>query len=278
MKNNRLISLALSMALLAGLFVFLSAPAAAAAPITVLVNDKAVSFPDVQPFLDKANRVMVPVRFVTDALGGEVEWIGATRSVTLTRGRITAGLTIDKKEITVLGVKKTLDTAPILQKSRTLVPLRFVAEAFGCNVVWVGDTRTVKITDTGKDTYKIGEFSLDIGAGDKLSTNPDRKLNIVKESGLIIVEGVFGDKEEKSVLTMQIKVDIPETDIPKQREQAKAILRQCLSEKLADEIMAYVAPKKTLTDRIAVKDYKEGRYEIAVSGGIGPISIKIYII
>lgn len=36
---------------------------------------------------------------------------------------------IDNKEI-------ELDVAPILQDNRTLVPIRFIAEALGCEVFW----------------------------------------------------------------------------------------------------------------------------------------------
>ena len=53
---------------------------------------------------------------------------------------------------------KTLDAAPIIRESRTMLPVRFVAEAFGAEVGWDGatSTATVKTADT--------EIKITIGA------------------------------------------------------------------------------------------------------------------
>ena len=40
----------------------------------------------------------------------------------------------------------TLDAPATLMNNRTMVPLRFVMEAFNVTVDWNGDTRTVEIT------------------------------------------------------------------------------------------------------------------------------------
>ena len=42
---------------------------------------------------------------------------------------------------------KLMDTEPILHNSRTMVPIRFVAEELGCQVDWDGSDRSVTITD-----------------------------------------------------------------------------------------------------------------------------------
>jgi hypothetical protein len=41
--------------------------------------------------------------------------------------------------------KYTLDTAPIIDKGNTLVPIRFIAEAFNSSVEWDEKTKTVTI-------------------------------------------------------------------------------------------------------------------------------------
>ena len=41
---------------------------------------------------------------------------------------------------------KTMDTAPIIRESRTLLPIRFVAEAIGAKVAWNNDERKVTLT------------------------------------------------------------------------------------------------------------------------------------
>ena len=40
----------------------------------------------------------------------------------------------------------TLDAPATLMNNRTMVPLRFVMEAFNVTVDWNGDTRTVELT------------------------------------------------------------------------------------------------------------------------------------
>lgn len=39
-----------------------------------------------------------------------------------------------------------MDVAPIIINSRTLIPARFVAEAFDCDVEWNGTSQIVEIT------------------------------------------------------------------------------------------------------------------------------------
>ncbi|MBQ9134406.1 MAG: exo-alpha-sialidase [Clostridia bacterium] len=58
-------------------------------------------------------------------------------------------MTVGKTEYTVNGEKKTMDVAPIIRNSRTMLPVRYVAEALGATVVWDGDTSTATITTAG---------------------------------------------------------------------------------------------------------------------------------
>ena len=278
MKIIRITALLLSLAAIIAIAAATPLPAAAADPIKVFVNSQEISFPDAVPFIDENGRTQVPVRFIAEAMNGKVEWDPNTRTVHIERGRVTLSMTIGVKEIIVLGSKKAVDTAPLIQESRTFVPLRFISEGLGAEVEWEPATRTVRITDSGGDKYQIGDFVIDIGPNDKAGVGlaSGGQITVHKESGLIIGGGDLGNGG--SVLRLEIKVDIPSTDIPKQRQEVEDILRQCLSEKLVDEIMTYVAQKQDLFDKLVHKDVKEGRYEIIVSGGVGPIKITVYML
>lgn len=80
-------------------------------------------------------------------------------------------LTIGKMTGYINDEAKALDAAPIIRNSRTMLPVRFVAEAFGAEVGWDGTTSTVtvKTADTtieiviGKATAKVNgkEITLD---------------------------------------------------------------------------------------------------------------------
>lgn len=79
------LSIILSIALVftIGLSAFLAFEAYADKPITVIVNGKKINFPDAQPqFVD--GRIMIPVRFVSEALGARVDRDAKTNTVYIT--------------------------------------------------------------------------------------------------------------------------------------------------------------------------------------------------
>lgn len=59
-------------------------------------------------------------------------------------------LTIGKMEGYVNGNAKTLDAAPVIRNSRTMLPVRFVAENLGATVGWDGATSTVTVETPAK--------------------------------------------------------------------------------------------------------------------------------
>ncbi|MGB9843481.1 MAG: stalk domain-containing protein, partial [Caldisericia bacterium] len=91
------------------------------------------------PFI-KDGRTMVPLRFIAEAFGAQVEWIPETKginiSLELKSAVHTIGLQVGNPTAIVDGQVVTLDVAPVIVNGRTFVPLRFVAEAFGASVDW----------------------------------------------------------------------------------------------------------------------------------------------
>ena len=57
-----------------------------------------------------------------------------SQAVTAELNGVTVVMTIGAAEYTVNGVAKTADVAPFINGASTMVPVRFVAEAFGINV------------------------------------------------------------------------------------------------------------------------------------------------
>ena len=89
---------------------------------------------------------MVPLRAIFEALGASVEWDGETKTVTSVKDDTTVKLTVGEKKLTVNGTAKELDVPGQIVENRTLVPVRAISEAFGCEVGWDSATRTVTIT------------------------------------------------------------------------------------------------------------------------------------
>lgn len=100
---------------------------------------------DVDPLILN-NRLLVPFRAICEALFMEVGWNDTTQTVTAKKGDISIEMVIGNADINVSGNITKSDVAPTLHNSRTVVPLRFLAEAIGCYVGWDGDTNTVTIT------------------------------------------------------------------------------------------------------------------------------------
>ena len=99
----------------------------------IIINDaKAVI--DAAPIVEN-NRTFVPFRALAEAFGATVAYDEATQAVTAELNGVTVVMTIGSAEYTVNGVAKTADVAPFINGSRTMVPVRFAAEAFGIKVI-----------------------------------------------------------------------------------------------------------------------------------------------
>lgn len=124
---------------------------AAAKEVSVKVNGKRVNFPDAKPYYED-NRVMIPVRFVSESLGAKVSYKKTTSG---NRVKRTVSISLDGKNIemdvnssAVLVDQQIirLDVPARLQKDRVFVPIRFVSEALGADVKWSQANRLVTIT------------------------------------------------------------------------------------------------------------------------------------
>ena len=111
--------------------------------VKLVVNGTPVSS-DVAPIIIN-ERTMIPARAVFEQLGGTVSWNEASQQVTVQLSGHTVVLTIQSLNATVDGVLKTMDAVPRLYQGRTLIPIRFVAEALGATVGWDNATRTATI-------------------------------------------------------------------------------------------------------------------------------------
>lgn len=133
--------------------------------IRVVADNNTLRFPDQQPVFDTtANRVMVPIRTIAETLGFNVLWDAATQTVTFKSDEVTAVMTINSKTLTINGVASQMNVAPIIYGGRTIVPVRFVAETFGCDVTWDATSKVVRIdtegtgTVTGSDDTTVEEY------------------------------------------------------------------------------------------------------------------------
>lgn len=147
-----------------------AAPALAQnANVTVIVNGQTMSFD--QPPIEQAGRVYVPLRGIFQQLGASVVYQNGTINATGDGRNVT--LHIGSSDATVNGQTQTLSSPPFVQGSRTLVPLRFVAQALGAAVDWNNNTSTVTITGGSGDRGNGGNN----GNGNNYQQRPQPPMN-----------------------------------------------------------------------------------------------------
>jgi hypothetical protein len=101
--------------------------------------------------IPKWSRTVVPIRAIVEAIGGTISWDGTERKVTINLNDIMIELWIDNPKARVNGNTVYIDTnnhdvKPIIVNSRTMLPLRFVAENLGCDVQYNNKTREITLT------------------------------------------------------------------------------------------------------------------------------------
>lgn len=153
-----------------GLFANGSATAADSSTgnIEVLLNAQKIQFPDAKPYQDAQGSVMVPIRFVSEALGAEVDWEKANGQMTVSvqNEQHTVQMTVGQKVAKVDGQDKTYGTKIELKQNRTFVPLRLVSEGLGQPVewdkigrwVWIGKKEALTLEELGLKPVDIGPY------------------------------------------------------------------------------------------------------------------------
>jgi len=117
-----------------------------------LVDSEPVTL-DTPPLIYKG-RTMVPVRFIAEAFGADVFYDAAEQEIDIAFGSVYISLWVNKTrariEVTENGQRNNriviLDAPPIIRNGRTLVPVRFIAEAFGATIDWDGKEEKITIT------------------------------------------------------------------------------------------------------------------------------------
>ena len=106
-------------------------------------------FMDVAPFIEK-DRTMLPIRFVAEALGFNVQWDNENRTVILIDKENVVKIPVDTNKIIVNGKVYESDVKPVIRNNRTMLPIANIARALGLkdgkDFHWDGKTKEVLIT------------------------------------------------------------------------------------------------------------------------------------
>lgn len=164
-----------------------AASAPAQPQIHVLYNQKEIAFPDQKPVI-RNSRTLVPISPIAKGLGFKVDWNNQTRTVTIQKSTNTVNLVIDQKTAKRNGHTLTLDTPAQIMNGRTMVPVRFIADALNYQVNWNQAARQVLIADF-KAYGQLGNVTLSADEADKqykafmfvFSGNPLKQEPIIEQ-------------------------------------------------------------------------------------------------
>jgi len=153
--------------------------------ISVFIDGYQLAF-DVPPQIVN-DRTVVPMRAIFESLGATVDWNADTRTVYSVKGSDTISLRVDDPAMVVNNSTIALDTAPCIIDDRTLVPVRAISEAFGMNVSWDGEIRSVLINSNSLLADGAGQ-SGPIWTKTKNDTTVTANTYIKRQSGAVINE------------------------------------------------------------------------------------------
>ncbi|ASA96954.1 copper amine oxidase [Anoxybacillus flavithermus TNO-09.006] len=160
--------------------------------IPIISNGKVLQT-DTSPIMVN-NRILVPFRAIAQSTGANVFWNANTKQVTVQKNKKVIFLTVQSSTATINDQTVTLDAPPIIYKGRTLVPIRFIAEALDANVQW-----------TGKEV-RLSWSTLQTSAGAVY-------VNETKITNNAMTDGVYTYLPLKKLLTaIDVNVDWIETD------------------------------------------------------------------
>ena len=109
----------------------------------VVMNNNVLGF-ETPPVIED-DHTLVPMRFLFEQMGADVEWNQETQTATATMNNTAVAFSINDTNAEVNGAAATMDVPARLINDKTMVPLRFLSEEMGYTVTWDESTRTAVI-------------------------------------------------------------------------------------------------------------------------------------
>lgn len=148
---------------------------------TIAVNGKQLE-PEALPYL-AGETMLVPLRSMAEALGATVSFDETAGSVTATKDGSSVVLIPGSQAAMKNGTAVQLPAAPVRDGDTVLVPLRFVAEAFGTSVKWDGAAKRVTAESEDYLLPAVGSYAklkeLLAGAQDQgITIGPEDRIQV----------------------------------------------------------------------------------------------------
>lgn len=154
--------------------------------VPVIIDGQAIHS-DIPTFIHR-DYTFVSIRFIAEYYGAEVNWDQKTKTATVIQKDKEIKMTINSEDVYINNEKRILDEQMIPKfvtfsnnDSRTMVPLRFISEAFGYEVGWNSQIRTPFINIQNKDMDIVEITNIEIekeyNNEPRVIVNGTKKLN-----------------------------------------------------------------------------------------------------
>lgn len=164
--------------------------------------------PSIKPIMVN-DRTMVPLRFISENIGGEISWNADTMEATVLYNHVPIVVKIGSDKMTVGEKTVTLDSPAFTEGGRTYVPLRVISEAMGKYVSY--KSGLILISDVEDPYADYPEYEEEIrkllkynvlvnGKSCKYFTPSKLDYSIFRDGGNTVALDVAGEgiREEKS--------------------------------------------------------------------------------
>lgn len=154
--------------------------------IKMNVSKKDYSINDVKSQMDAApyisnNRTFVPVRFIVEGFGGQVDYDSNTKVVSINYNNNNILIPIGSNTIEVNGKNMEIDAPAVIKNNRTFIPIRFVAEALGMQIDYNSSNREITILEL-KQAVKTEAEKTDISMENTKETSNEKTEEVLNKS------------------------------------------------------------------------------------------------
>ncbi|CAG7643645.1 hypothetical protein PAESOLCIP111_04517 [Paenibacillus solanacearum] len=223
------------------------APAASAVSIQLKLGEDQITINEQSVAVEKPyvseGATLVPLRVITSAFGAALSWDSETQTVGLKRGTTTITIQIGSKTATVNGKSQPLEAAAELSNGTTMVPLRFIAEAFGAKVTF--DEQTASVSITGAQSAASSDLAgIDSDLGKTHIGNSFHGWSMKYPAGLIkdfqsFTEDYVSFEDANGEFTLDVSVD---------SDMAEGLSQDALLGLLADQADETILEKNYVTE------------------------------
>ncbi|MGE5398046.1 MAG: copper amine oxidase N-terminal domain-containing protein [Chitinophagales bacterium] len=236
-----------------------SVPVLTPSSVTVMLDGKRIRFPDQKPDLVE-EVVMIPLRFVIEALAGEISWSKRKRCAEIKWKGNNISIKGTSSKVLINNSAKEMKHQVQIKQKRVMVPLEFFSEIMELKKVeWFELTRTVVITeaDEPRSTYKYKDYTM------------------AKESTLYSIN--FPVEDEGGV-EVEIFVNLDEF-LPSQYEELVTMLDSKFGPEITHQIVNYAKQKKDAEPGLENKRFLSAKgYRVFVESSPGEPRVWISVL